>query len=535
MRLSFRSIRFRVAAVAALSALSAIAAAAALAWSLGRAEDQITAALATQRRLDLWSTVSGRISDYTFTAIDAANRADDRDRRLDTVRTGVRQSFEDIEKALADAVATAPSEAAKAAAANRGRLLARLRAGFEVLDRQIGERMAAAGPETPDQIRGALNGFAVTFAPNLSAIMDDERRTAGRILEEMRDLRRSMTMAALAAIAVAALFALWLYRTAAATLISRLSDMGGMAAAIGRGDLGRRLALTGHDELTLAMARFNRMAGRLERGAAAVAADRARLEQTVAERTADLTAANQELAAVDASRRRFFTDVSHELRTPLTVILGECDLALRKLERAPDPGLAEPLQTIRTRAQRLHRRVEDLLRVARSDTGELELARAGTPIAALVREAVEGTANLARRSGVGVVVDAPAEIGALVDREWVRQVIEGLVANALRHAPHGSTIHVVAREEDDETVVSVADRGSGIPAGDLPHVFERFYRGSGSVAGSGFGIGLALARWVVERHGGRISIESRTEPAPERGTTVTIRLPAADVGDEVTR
>lgn len=529
MKLSFRSIRLRVALVAATAALTTMLAAGALAWSLGLAEDRIAAALATQRRLDLWSAVSGRISDYTFMALEAAGGNATGAARLTATRSGVATAFQDIDQALNAAIAEAPGDSAKAAAANRGRLLARLRAGFEVLDRQIGERIAAAGPETADQIRGALNGFAVTFGPNLSAIMDDERRTAGRILDDMRALRHDLTIAAVFGVLLALLVGFWLYRGVLRAVLLRISDMAAMAAAIGRGDLRARLAVTGRDELSLAMAGFNRMAGRLERREAAVVAERARLEQTVAERTADLTAANAELAAVDASRRRFFTDVSHELRTPLTVILGECDLALRKLDRAPDPGLAEPLATIRNRAQRLHRRVEDLLRVARSDTGELDLVRTGIPVASLIREAVEGTANLARRAGIAVVVEAPGDVGAFADPEWMRQVVEGLIANAIRHAPAGSAIRVTAREEGDQAMLSVADSGSGIPAADLPHVFERFYRGAGSLAGSGFGIGLALARWVVERHGGRIAIESRTDPAAARGTTVTIRLPAADV------
>ncbi|TPQ46391.1 two-component sensor histidine kinase [Prosthecomicrobium hirschii] len=405
MKLNTASIRFRIAAVAGLAAASAILAAVAVVWSLSLAEDRIAGALASQRRLDLWSAVSARISDYTFVALDTAERGAAGNRRIEEARRGVDSAFSAVDNAVIEAIETAPTDGLKAASANRGRMLARLRAGFEVLDRQIGERMAEPNGAVADQIRGALNGFAVTFAPNLSAIMDDERRTGGRIQEEMRALRGRLTLAAAGAVALALALALWLFRAVARPLVVRLADLGRGAGAIGRGDLRARLSVTGRDELSLALAGFNRMAARLERREARVAADRSRLEQTIAERTADLRDANQRLAAVDAARRRFFTDVSHELRTPLTVILGECDLALRRPLREPGDPAGEALTTIRTRAQRLHRRVEDLLRVARSETGEIDLMIADTPVGGLIGEAAETVAALARRGGVSLSVD----------------------------------------------------------------------------------------------------------------------------------
>ncbi|MBT9291885.1 sensor histidine kinase [Prosthecodimorpha staleyi] len=530
MKLNTASIRFRIAAVAGLAAASAILAAVAVVWSLSLAEDRIAGALSSQRRLDLWSAVSARISDYTFVALDTAERGAAGNRRIEEARRGVDSAFASIDSAVIEAIETAPTDGLKAASANRGRMLARLRAGFEVLDRQIGERMAEPDGAVADQIRGALNGFAVTFAPNLSAIMDDERRTGGRIQEEMRALRGRLTLAAAGAVALALALALWLFRAVARPLVLRLAELGRGAGAIGRGDLRARLSVTGRDELSLALAGFNRMAARLERREARVAADRARLEQTIAERTADLRDANQRLAAVDAARRRFFTDVSHELRTPLTVILGECDLALRRPAREAGDPAGEALTTIRTRAQRLHRRVEDLLRVARSETGEIDLMLADTPVGGLIGEAAEAVAALARRGGVSLGVEAGEGLAARADRDWMRQVIEGLLANAIRHTPAGGSVRVVARAEAGLVAILVADTGAGIAEADLPHIFDRFYRGAGSEAGSGFGIGLALAKWVVERHKGTIAVTSATADGVDRprGTTVTIRLPAVE-------
>lgn len=529
MKISTRSIGFRVAVVAASAAISAALAAAAIVWSFSLAEQQIDAALAAQRRIDLWSVVSGQISDYTFSALESARSGGGTVRRLEAAREAVRTAFGEIDKAVTESIETAPTDASKAAAANRGRLLARLRAGFEVLDRQIGDRIAAPSAEAADQIRGALNSFAVTFAPTLSSVMDDDRRTASRIRDEIGVLRDRLTTAAVFAVVLALLLAAWLYRVVARPIVTRVGEMGDLAAAIGRGELRTRLAVRGRDELSLAMAGFNRMAARLERREARVAADRARLEAIVAERTADLRLANERLAAVDAARQRFFTDVSHELRTPLTVILGECDLSLRKTEREGSAIPEEAIRTIRTRAQRLHRRVEDLLRIARSSSGEIDLHRAPVPVAAFVSEAIEDTATLMRRSGLTLEAEVPDDLAALADRDWMRQIVEGLLANAARHTPHGGMVRIVAGAEDGAAFVKIVDTGTGIPAEDLPLVFERFYRGRNASAGAGFGIGLALAKWVVERQDGTISIESEAAETGgrPRGTAVTIRLPAA--------
>lgn len=533
MKFSFRSIAFRVAAAATTAALAILVGAGAVVWSFQLADRQIEGALAAQHRLDLLSAVSAQVADYALVALDSAGRLNpgNQDLRLVESRRNVMAAFTAVETALAMAVENAGSETQKTFTANKARLVARLKAGFEVLDQQIGARFADPKGATADEIRGALNGFGATFGPTLSSTMDDERRTAGRIQDEMRALGRTMTMAAVAAVGIALVFAALFYRALARPLLTRIAAIGETAAALGRGEWQARVGISGRDELSLAMATFNRMAARLQRREDRVAADRARLEQTVAERTADLREANQRLADVDAARRRFFTDVSHELRTPLTVVLGECDLALRREMAEPT---REALCTIRVRTQRLHRKVEDLLRVARSESGEIDIELEPVEVERLIADTVEDTGALARRAGLRLETAVDTDgLTALADPDWMRQVLEGLVANAVRHSPAGGRIALKAFADGDDAVLMVEDEGSGIAAADLPHLFERFYRGAGATGGSGFGIGLALAKWVVERHDGSIAIASRLEadPAGPRGTTVTIRLPALERTD----
>ncbi|MFD2031224.1 sensor histidine kinase [Ancylobacter dichloromethanicus] len=223
----------------------------------------------------------------------------------------------------------------------------------------------------------------------------------------------------------------------------------------------------------------------------------------------------------------FFTDVSHELRTPLTVILGEVEITLRP-QRPREEDLRAALLVIQSRARRLHRRVEDLLRIARSESGQIELERSLFLVSDLLADVCEGMTPVARAGGL--VLDAAGAADGLAvdaDREWLRQTLDGLVANAVRHSPAGETVRLEAVREGEEVTISVRDSGTGIPPDELPHVFERFWRGTaGTREGTGFGIGLALAKWIVDRHGGRIDIESSTgDDGRRRGTCVTVRLP----------
>ena len=257
------------------------------------------------------------------------------------------------------------------------------------------------------------------------------------------------------------------------------------------------------------MARFNRMAAQLARREARLLADQQRLQEIVDQKTAELRDANLSLTETDRARRRFFTDVSHELRTPLTVILGEAEVTLRS---GNDPeGVRTSLRTIQARARRLHRRVEDLLRIARSETGQIEMELAPVETGAILADALEGVLALARAAKVDVTIAADEENFVEGDREWLRQVVEGLLSNAIRYSAPDSKVSVTSRRRDGMVEIAVADEGPGIANADLPHLFDRFYRGSTEQERTGYGIGLALAKWVVERHQGLISW--RTGPA----------------------
>ena len=219
-------------------------------------------------------------------------------------------------------------------------------------------------------------------------------------------------------------------------------------------------------------------------------------------------------------QREFAADASHELRTPLTVIRASVeDLARHPKEAVGSVGTA--LTDIREEVDHLTTMVEDLLLLARSDSGAVELERVPVDLGDIASAGASGLARLAGERGVGLAVDpVPAEVTG--DPARLRQLVAILVDNALRHAPGGSRVEVGVRVEGPEAVLVVDDAGPGIRPDDLPRVFDRFYRAAGA-PGGGTGLGLAIAAWIVERHGGRIAASNRDGG----GARFTVRLPLA--------
>ena len=522
----FSSLRARMALLLSVAVLVTAASTLVLVVALGAASNQLDRLVSAQNRLELLSAISGRIGDYALMALQTAQQPGARTHEaLAMARRGTRDSFTRFEGALAEDVRRFQDEEQRTLMAARSRTVARLKAQFEVLDRQV--ENALASPDASTGVRVVLDVFAAGFGSPLTQAMEEERTTAHATQGEVQLLRDRTLRWGLIGLAFTGLLAVALYNLLGRSLVNRVSDVSAAAAAIARGRSDTRVNVTGHDELSLAMARFNRMAVHLARREARLVADQKQLQEIVEARTAELRAANTRLENVDMARRRFFTDVSHELRTPLTVILGEVEITLRP-QRPREEDLRAALLVIQSRARRLHRRVEDLLRIARSESGQIELDRSLFLVSDLLTEVCEGMAPVARAGGLLLEAGGGSESLAVdADREWLRQTFDGLVANAVRHSPPGESVRLTARREGDEVVIEVRDHGTGIPPDEVPHVFERFWRGSaGTREGTGFGIGLALAKWIVDRHGGRIALESSTgEDGRRRGTCVAVRLP----------
>lgn len=218
------------------------------------------------------------------------------------------------------------------------------------------------------------------------------------------------------------------------------------------------------------------------------------------------------------SQQRFLADVSHELRTPLTVIKGNVDL-MRRMKRFDE----ESLTGIDQEVGRLTRLVGGLLMLAQAESGKLPLNLKPVELDLLLTEVFQEMHVLAG----GMVHVHLNEIDQLMvngDRDRLKQVLINLVANAIQYTPQGGDVFLSLSKAGDQARILCRDTGPGIPAEDLPHIFERFYRAEKSRTrgkSTGFGLGLSITKWIVEHHGGHIEVNSKEG----QGTTFAIWLP----------
>jgi len=269
-------------------------------------------------------------------------------------------------------------------------------------------------------------------------------------------------------------------------LTSPLREMVAATEAMARGDFSRRVTATSHDEIGTLARSFNQMAA--------------------------------ELAETDRMRRDLVANVSHELRTPITALQAV-------LENIVD-GVAEPdpdtFATMLSQVERLGRLVQQLLDLSRLESGTLALDRRHFEIEPMLELALRESRLHAGDVSLAIEV-APRPFSLEADAERLHQVVANLVENALRHSPRNGRVLVRAIASTDGARLEVLDEGPGIPDADAVRVFERFYRSDSarSSRDGGAGLGLAIARWIVELHGGDIHAERR-EP---HGCRMVVRIP----------
>ena len=228
---------------------------------------------------------------------------------------------------------------------------------------------------------------------------------------------------------------------------------------------------------------------------------------------------SENLGVSAEQRKIFIADVTHELRTPLSVIQGNIEGKMDGVY----PTDQDHLKAVLEETQLLDRLVDDLRTLSLAESGALHLKKEPTDLAILITDSAELFRSQASDRKIHLSVDVAKASGLVeVDGERLQQVLSNLITNAMRYTPSGGDIVVrfrmVADESEQWAQIEVQDSGEGIAPEDLAHVFERFYKGRDS---TGMGLGLPIAKTLVEMHGGMISVESE----PGRGTTFTIRLP----------
>jgi len=222
------------------------------------------------------------------------------------------------------------------------------------------------------------------------------------------------------------------------------------------------------------------------------------------------------LQASDEKRRNLLADVTHELRTPLTVIQGNLEGLLDDVYPRDDAHLRPILDETRV----LSRLIDDLRLLALAESGALQLQRESFDLATLINETVASFQMQAKAADIALSVDVAPNVPMLnVDPARIRQVLENVIANALRYTPRAGMIRIIGSVKDQHIVVETSDNGAGIAPEELPHIFDRFYKSRDS---RGTGLGLAIAKNLVAAHGGEISAQSELG----KGTTIQFSLPS---------
>jgi PAS domain S-box-containing protein len=259
------------------------------------------------------------------------------------------------------------------------------------------------------------------------------------------------------------------------------------------------------------------------RGFIGLLADQITAGIATARARAEERARAEALAELDRAKTLFFSNVSHEFRTPITLMLGPLNDALEARGEALPPSVREPLEIACRNGLRLLKLVNTLLDFSRIEAGRVQASFELADIASLTAELASVFRAATEKAGLKLIIDCePIAAAVYIDREMWEKIVLNLVSNAFKYTLAGD-IEVRLRQEGREVTLRVRDTGSGIPASELPHVFERFYRVKGTRGRTheGTGIGLALVQELVRLHGGSIGVES----VLGRGSAFTVRIP----------
>lgn len=331
---------------------------------------------------------------------------------------------------------------------------------------------------------------------NLFAVIADGRKVTAQssyVLDQMTQSLASFRKVAALVLIFAFFVALAVGGFVSQRSLQPIRSIMQAARSIGTQDLGRRLAVSGAgDEMDQLAFTLNEMLHRIEEQVKKI--------------------------------QRFTADASHELRTPLAALRGNAEIALSRERSTEELRLA--IEESITQYERLQRIAEDLLLLTRLDAGESVIRRETLLLDAAVRDVVDLYAPIAEEKGLSLVVETADQLLIEGDGGRLRQVIGNLLDNAVKYTPSTGRICVSLARSDGHARLQLTDSGIGISAGDMPRVFDRFYRADPSrsaTSAPGAGLGLSICRSIIEAHGGQIRIESELR----KGTQVVVSIPIA--------
>ncbi|MER8979841.1 ATP-binding protein [Mesorhizobium sp. M0870] len=410
----------------------------------------------------------------------------------------------------------------------------RIKALFEAIDRAAQRLFSQRSRGEPAGIVESFRNdvehrLESDFEGMIEAALHEERSEVGAELERVRGAQWHLLLMTGGSSTLLMLGSLGFGLVLRRSIAAPVRELNESAKAIAAGKLHHRIPAAGRDEFASLSRSFNSMAEALEIERAALISVQGRLEAEVQLRTRELREANKQLRALNSRRIQFFAEASHELRTPLTILRGEADVALRDQPRVRPYG--EALNRIRNYAEDMARNLEDLLAVARSEAEDMSFSSQIIDVGEVVKAAVQEASVLATPKQISVDLSLNADHSLIRgDAQRLKQALLIGFDNAIKYSKPHQTISVEMTGRDGALEIVVRDSGSGIGASDLPFVFDRYYRGHAgerSVA-DGLGVGLAIAKKIIDRHDGTIGLE-RIEPS---GTLLRIKLPLVQHTDD---
>jgi signal transduction histidine kinase len=287
-------------------------------------------------------------------------------------------------------------------------------------------------------------------------------------------------------------------------------------------DFSHRVSDNVADEFSTLAVALNNMSAKVETQRQREITTQENLEEVITHRTNELKTSNEKLEAISETRKQFLADISHELRTPLTIIQGEADLALRGDAKTTDE-FHTALHRIKEQTVHTNRFVQDLLFVARADDGKAPIHKRSASIVPLIADICSDFSVLSKEKNIQIVEDYPdKEFIVDIDTSKFNQVITILLDNAIRYSYRDSVINVSVYGTHDNLVIKISDSGIGLKYNEASQVFSRFYRGTeGSGKAAGTGLGLPVAKAIIDAHGGTINLNGESSI----GTTATVTLP----------
>ncbi|MBY8975664.1 HAMP domain-containing histidine kinase [Rhodobacteraceae bacterium NNCM2] len=373
-----------------------------------------------------------------------------------------------------------------------------------MIDRVRGEEYDAA-TSAKNFLTRIARGRDEAFRSVVYEIIEDENEEADAAFAGLELTRSRLTIAGIVLLGCLVITVLTFTILFHRGLMRPIRRLAGVAGAFGEGAMETRAPDNLPGEFAALSRQFNRMADR-------IASEQGRLQTDVAARTEELARANAELRRIDEARRRFFANISHELRTPVTVLLGEAQIGARA---QTVEEMRDALDRIAASGGFLRRRLDDLMRLARSEDGQITLTLREMDLSTAVRSAAEIAAGYAAAHEVTIHTDLAETIKVTGDAEALRQATLALIDNAIKFSPPGSEICISTTVGDKFCTILVSDSGPGFEGDDPETLFDRYAQESTGRQAGGTGLGLSITKWIVDQHGGQIRVANRASGGAE--------------------